>query len=51
LTEVAWEMPVVAAAAWLVAQLIKPANAAAASRPVDPPKIFVLRFMVFSFRE
>src|SRR5580658_4980286 len=50
LTEVAWVMPVVAAVAWLDAPPINPAKAAAASKPVDPPKIFVLRFMVRSFR-
>src|SRR5271165_27425 len=44
LTEVAEEMPTVAAVARLEAPLIKPANAAAARRPVDEPKIFVLRF-------
>jgi hypothetical protein len=47
-TEVEWEMraAVVAAEAWVVAPLINPAKAAAARRPVEEPKIFVLRFMI-----
>jgi hypothetical protein len=36
----------VAAAARLDAPPINPANAAAASKPVDEPKIIVLRFMI-----
>jgi hypothetical protein len=46
-----WEMPgVVEADARLAAPLINPAKAAAATKPVVEPKIFVLRFIVYSFQ-
>jgi hypothetical protein len=39
-----------AAVAWLDAPAINPANAAAASKPVEEPRILVVRFMVLSFQ-